>query len=76
MPRTVTLTLTDDQFTAVSWEAAKYHVSVEVRLLALLRPSLHDTSRRYIDTLWEERRRTLEANHVLAAQVDAAMKKA
>lgn len=72
MAVSVTLTLTDAQYTALTWEASRYQVTPESRLRQVLDPSLEECCRRYDDTKWQERRRILEANPKLAAQVDRA----
>ena len=69
---TVTLTLTDEQLAAVTWEAAAFTVSPEQRLSTLLEPMLADTCRRYTDAQWQNRRRTLERDAQLTAMIDRA----
>lgn len=69
---TVTLTLTEEQMVALAWEAAAYKVAPHERLASLVQPLISEMSRRYRDTQWQIRRRTLEADAQLAAMVDRA----
>ena len=69
---TVTLTLTDEQFNALTWEAVAFKTALDVRLLTILEPALSECIRRYRDTQWQTRRRTLDSDTELAAMIDRA----
>lgn len=57
---------------ALAWEATAYKVTPGERLALLVQPLISEMSRRYRDTQWQLRRRTLEADAQLAAMVDRA----
>jgi hypothetical protein len=68
----VTLSLTDEQYAALLSDSARFGVTPDVRLLSLLRASLDDVTRRYLEARWQSRRKAIEGDATLAALVDAA----
>ena len=71
MPRALPISLTDEQWTALQWDAKKFGRTAEAHALAALAPSLTDMIRRYTEALWAVRRSTLDRDLALAATVDA-----
>ena len=72
MPRSLPISLTDEQWTALQWEANGFGRSPEDHVLIALGSALAETVRRYRETQWATRRRTLEGDATLAAMVDRA----
>ena len=71
MPRSLPISLTDEQWTALQWDAKKFGRTAEAHALAALAPTFTDMIRRYADALWAVRRSTLDSDLALAATVDA-----
>ena len=72
MPRSLPISLTDEQWTALQWDAKNFGRSAEAHLLIALTPLLAETFRRYAEAQWAVRRRTIDADPALAAMVDRA----
>ena len=68
----ITLWLSEEEGAALAAQARRYAQSNEDRVWAWVRPSLTEAVKEWQARQWERRRRTLAADHALAATVDAA----
>ena len=68
----VTLWLSEEEGAALAAQAKRYAQSDEARVWAWVRPALTEAVKEWHTQQWEQRRRTLAADRVLAATVDAA----